>query len=101
MKINSFNLDNNSSLRPIISNDVLSYDELKIQPIGLNLESNYFKLDYNEYKLKVLSEDADPVLVNEILLETCTKYTILLFPTPSNDSIDYVLLTGIQYCKNI
>ena len=110
--MNSVNLKNVDSLKPKLSNSIISYDfvvnplESNLQEIlntsSLKSEGDYQKVDYSEYDFKVSNTDGSELLEHKILLETCNKYTILLFPNTMNaSSIEFILLTGISLISEL
>ncbi len=54
---------------------------------------NYREMDYGEFQVKV-TEDGIERTLGEVLLETCSKYTVLVYARGFNQTIDYLLLTG-------
>ncbi len=53
----------------------------------------YRLVDYGEFEVKA-SEDGVERTIGKAVLETCSKYTVLMFESGLNQSVDYVLLTG-------
>ncbi len=57
---------------------------------------NYTSVDYRKYEIKITNLDSENDVINsEVLLETCGRYTVLIFRNPFNNSLDYSLLTDI------
>ena len=102
--INSFDLSSKfPSLRTTISDKGLTYDNLKINSLTQTLDESfnvtessiYSQIDYASYELRVFDGKGETFIDSNILLETCSKYTILLFPA-NETNIDYILLKGIM-----
>lgn len=85
-------------LNPLLQNKIQIYSnkDLKLNSILNTSNSNYSIIDYSKYDFKILNETTNEVLLNRnILFETCSRYTIILFETV-NKTLDYVLLTDIH-----
>lgn len=100
IKFVSFNLRNvNATLSNSITKENFDIYDLGIEskPNELSTDQGYIdKIDYAKYSLKAFYDPEQVILDREILLETCTKYTVLLFPNALDDSqIDYILLTDV------
>ena len=81
----------------------MTYDNLKINSLTQTLDESfnvtessiYSQIDYASYELRVFDGKGETFIDSNILLETCSKYTILLFPA-NETNIDYILLKGIM-----
>ena len=46
---------------------------------------NYTSVDYRKYEIKITNLDSENDVINsEVLLETCGRYTVLIFRNPFN-----------------
>ena len=96
IKFASFNLNNQiESSEVLIKTSAISYGDFSVIDIANSPVNEYKEVDYAEYTLTINSTNYSPLKSN-FLIETCGKYTVLLFEDPLNNvKIDYVLLTDL------
>ncbi len=92
----------NETIQLSLSNSIQTYrsKDLPINSISMNFTSSkYSQVDYSDYSLNIQEynniSSKEPLLKSKILLETCARYTIILFQNKNKESLDYVLLTDI------
>ena len=100
-----FNTQKFGSLDPVIMNSIISYStkdlnfsdfSLDNSNIDLIKSTDYLTIDYADYTLKVSNSSGGLLISKPILLETCGRYTVILFPSAKNSStLDYVFLTDV------
>jgi dipeptide/tripeptide permease len=99
IKFVSIGIQDTELLNPVLSNNIQTYSkELNLisnNDFNSSNYSNYSVINYSDYDFKIINSTNDEILLNEkILLETCSRYTILFFKTNAT-LYDYVLLTDI------
>ena len=99
IKFLSIGIHDTELLKPVLSNNIQTYSkELNLisnNDFNSSNYSSYSIINYSDYDFKIINNTNDEILLNEkILLETCSRYTILFFKTNAT-LYDYVLLTDI------
>jgi hypothetical protein len=58
---------------------------------------DYKTVDYADYNVKLVDNNNIQILDFNVLLETCARYSVLLFKSPYNETqLDYVFITDIH-----
>ena len=92
----------NGTIRLSLSDSIQTYNskELLLNSISKNSSSfKYSQVDYSDYSLNIKENNnissKESLLKSKILLESCARYTVILFQNKNKESLDYFLLTDI------
>ena len=95
---------NSNQTQISLANSIQTYvnnKDLKVNTLT-HLNSNksassfeYSEVDYSTYNLIVKTNGSQEIINSKILLETCARYTVILFNNKLKQSIDFILLTDI------
>ncbi len=103
LTINLEKFINSDQTKISLSNSIQSYVNNKdfkvntlthLNPNKSTSSLEYSKVDYSTYNL-IVTNNGSQDINSKILLETCARYTVILFNNKLKQSIDFILLTDI------
>jgi len=90
-----FEIKDKDSLKPELSSSSITYNKFTVETVENSDNSKYEKIDYSDFKFKVAYDEQKRINETNLLVETCARYTVILFENPINNQLDYVSLTDI------